>query len=279
MVIAAAFGNRLRKALQNFGVARKSWTTSHVGHGEEPQWEILTDMLEDVIARRPARSIDEVVDLLNDIDAALPATDGLKWFNHLYLSVTEAVRTAVVGGTWNDAPWLTQLDVVFANLYFDALAAGSMDPDAAPAAWTPVLAARQDQGLKKIQFALAGMNAHINRDLPVAVIQTYLANSPGPDRAGARYADYERVNAILETVEGQVKQQFMTGILGFVDAVNGPVDDVLAMWSIRAARDAAWTHAELLWHLRHLPPLQRDFIRTLDGFAGFAGRGLLTHAG
>ena len=52
---------------------------------------------------------------------------------------------------------------------------------------------------------------------------------------------------VLETVEGQVKVQFTTGILGVVDAVNGPVDDVLAMWSIRAARDAAWTHAELLW--------------------------------
>jgi hypothetical protein len=237
-------------------------------------------MLIDVINRRPARTIDEVVDLLQGIDASLPDTDGLKWFNQLYLAVTEAVRAAVVdGGGWNDAPWLTQLDVVFANLYFDALAAGNTNPDAAPAAWTPVLAARPDQSLKKIQFALAGMNAHINRDLPVAVIQTYPAGGSGPDRSSARYADYERINMILETVEGQVKSQFTTGILGVVDAVNGPVDDVLAMWSIRAARDAAWTHAELLWNVRNLPRLQQDFIHTLDGFAGFAGRGLLTHAG
>ena len=236
-------------------------------------------MLEDVIVRKPARSVDEVVDLLKCIDALLPDADGLKWFNHLYLAVTEAVREAVAAGGWNDARWLTQLDVVFANLYFDALGAGDANPSAAPPAWSPVLAARQDQGLKKIQFALAGMNAHINRDLPIALMQTYPKDGSSPNRTDAYYSDYERVNAILERVEAQVKQQFTTGLIGLVDAVNGPVDDVLAMWSIRAARDAAWTHAELLWQLRDRPQLQKDFIRTLDGFAGFAGRGLLTHAG
>jgi len=62
-----------------------------------------------------------------------------------------------------------------------------------------------------------------------------------------------------------------------VDAAAGPLDDVLAMWSIQAARDAAWTHAEVLWNLRDLPDLQKDFLATLDEFTGFAGRGLLTH--
>ena len=47
------------------------------------------------------------------------------------------------------------------------------------------------------------------------------------------------MNGILETVETQVKQEFTTGIVGAVDAAAGPLDDVLAMWSIRAARDAA----------------------------------------
>ena len=236
-------------------------------------------MLETVIRQKPARSIDEVVAMLKSIDEILSDTDGLKWFNQLYLAVTVAVRDAIASGRWNDPAWLGQLDVGFANLYFDALGSGNLNPAAAPAAWYPVLAARPDQRLKKIQFALAGMNAHINRDLPVALVQIFEATGTEPHRGDARHADYERINAILETVEAQVKQQFMTGIIGAVDAVNGPMDDVLAMWSIRAARDAAWTHAELLWNVRHLPRLKNDFIRTLDGFAGFAGRGLLTHVG
>ncbi len=233
--------------------------------------------LENVVAQRPAAAVAEVLQMLADIDQLLADTDGLKWFNHLYLAVTTAVRDAIATGTFNDAPWLSQLDVVFANLYFDALGMGAVDVSAAPSAWRPLLAARQDPGLAKIQFALAGMNAHINRDLPVAIVQLYQAAGGTPDRSDPHYADYEKVNGILETVETQVKQEFTTGIIGMADATAGPLDDVLAMWSVRAARDAAWTHAELLWNLRDLPVLRSYFLATLNDFTGFAGRGLLTH--
>jgi len=233
--------------------------------------------LANVLARRPANTVAEVLQMMTGIDQLVPDTDGLKWFNHLYLAVTTAIRDSLATTTFNDPAWIEQLDVVFANLYFNALALGEVDVLAAPAAWQPLLAARPDPGLAKIQFALAGMNAHINRDLPVAIVQIYQATGGAPSRTDAHYADYETVNGILETVETQVKQEFTTGILGVVDAAAGPLDDVLAMWSIQAARDAAWTHAEVLWNLRDLPDLQNDFLATLDDFTGFAGRGLLTH--
>jgi Family of unknown function (DUF5995) len=235
------------------------------------------NLLENVVARRPASAVADAMQMLTEIDQLLPDTDGLKWFNHLYLAVTTAVRDAIATGSFNDAPWLSQLDVIFANLFFNALGMGAVDVSAAPSAWRPVLAARQNPGLAKIQFALAGMNAHINRDLPVAIVQIYQANGGAPDRSDPHYADYEKINGILETVETQVKQEFTTGIIGVVDATAGPVDDVLAMWSVRAARDAAWTHAEVLWSLRDFPDLRNDFLATLDDFTGFAGRGLLTH--
>ncbi len=171
----------------------------------------------------------------------------------------------------------TTLDVVFANLYLTALRQGTAAVAAAPSAWRPLLLARPDRGIAKLQFALAGMNAHINRDLPVAIVQLYQATGGAPDRSDAHYADYQRVNAVLEAVETRVKAEFATGIIGVVDAAAGQLDDVVAMWSIRAARDAAWTHAELLWNLRQLPKLQNDFLTTLDNFTGFASRGLLAH--
>jgi hypothetical protein len=233
--------------------------------------------LENIVAQRPAVTVANVLQMLTDIDQLLADTDGLKSFNHLYLAVTTAVRDAIATSTFNDASWISQLDVLFANLYFDALGMGAVDVSAAPAAWQPLLAARQDPGIARIQFALAGMNAHINRDLPVAIVQIYQANGGTPDRGDPHYADYDKVNGILETVETQVKQEFTTGIFGVIDATAGPLDDVLAMWDIRAARNAAWTHAELLWNLRDLPALRNDFLATLDDFTGFAGRGLLTH--
>ena len=233
--------------------------------------------LETIVAQRPATSVAQVLQMMTDIDQLLSDTDGLKWFNHLYLAVTSAMRDGIATRTFKDPVWIAQLDVIFANLYFEALALGDVTVSTAPAAWQPLLAARLDPGLARLQFALAGMNAHINRDLPVAIGQIYQATGGAPSRTDAHYADYETVNGILETVEAQVKQEFTTGILGVVDAVAGPLDDVVAMWSVRAARDAAWTHAEVLWNLRELPDLQQDFLATLDDFTGFAGRGLLTH--
>jgi hypothetical protein len=46
--------------------------------------------------------------------------DGLKWFNWLYLQVTQAVEARVASGGFADPAWLAQLDVQFAHLYFSA---------------------------------------------------------------------------------------------------------------------------------------------------------------
>src|SRR6266850_2029423 len=41
-------------------------------------------MLSQILARRPAASIDQVVQIMSAIDANLPENDGLKWFNRLH---------------------------------------------------------------------------------------------------------------------------------------------------------------------------------------------------
>ena len=61
------------------------------------------------------------------------------------------------------------------------------------------------------------------------------------------------MNSLLERVEGEVKADFSIGVVGVVDVLAGRVDDVAAMWNVRAARHAAWTNAEVLWTLRRTP--------------------------
>jgi hypothetical protein len=232
-------------------------------------------MLSELVKVRRATTITDVVDIMELLDRELSDADGLWWFNRLYLRVTLAVRSAVTTTTVRDPAFLERLDVVFANLYFDAIAAGDTDPLAAPPAWRPLFESRHQPGILSIQFALAGMNAHINRDLPAGIVATYLATDGAPGQTGARYADFERVNDLLETVEAQIKVEFSTGIVGLVDSVAGDVDDAVAMWKVRAARDTAWTNAEVLWALRTSPALRDAFFGRLDSFTGFAGRGLL----
>src|SRR5215467_8252060 len=131
--------------------------------------------LASLLPKTPPRSIDEVVAVMTALDSALPDDDGVKWFNRLYLRVTTSVRSTVAASAFQDPAFLTELDLVFANLYFSALATGDTDPAGAPPAWRPLLTCRRASGIARIQFALAGMSAHINRDLPEGIVQAFTA--------------------------------------------------------------------------------------------------------
>jgi Family of unknown function (DUF5995) len=228
-------------------------------------------MLADVIGR--VTTIEDVVSTMHAIDAVLPDDDGVKWFNFLYLKVTEAVQADAA--VWQDWPFLQRFDVVFAGLYFDAVVNWERDRARTPHAWRSLLRERGNLRLARIQFALAGMNAHINHDLAVAL--NHVAESDGAfgPRSGARYLDFLRVNEILERLEAALRDRLATGLAGDIDQALGDLDSVLVMWNVRKAREAAWTHGEVLWHLRTAPPLQRDYLTKLDQLTSFAGRGLL----
>jgi hypothetical protein len=222
-----------------------------------------------------ARTISDVVAIMTALDQELPEHDGVRRFNHLYLEVTRSVDRAVTTETFRDRAFLEALDVTFANLYFDAVAAASLDSARVPAAWRPLFDCRHRAGILPIQFALAGMNAHINRDLPRSIVLTYLSIGGAPVDRDARYEDFGKVNDLLEAVEAQIKADFSTGLVALIDNAAGDTDDAVAMWKVRAAREAAWTNAEVLWTLRATPLLSDNFFSKLDRFTGFAGRGML----
>jgi hypothetical protein len=231
--------------------------------------------LAQIVSAPSPKTVAEVVARLQAIDAALPPGDGVSWFVKLYLEVTRSVGAAVAPGTFRRPRFLTRLDVSFAGLFFDALRRSARDPATTPKAWVPLLEARSQRGIAPIQFALAGMNAHINRDLPVALVATCQELRVDLMSAAPEHADFERVNSVLKTTEARVKAWFATGFVGIVDAALGDVDDRIAMWDVGRARDAAWVQALTLWALRSLPDLERQYLETLDHVVGFAGRGLL----
>ena len=232
-----------------------------------------------LLDRTPVQSIEQALAVMQAIDDDLSDRDGVKWFNRLYLRVTLAVASAVGSRQFNDAAFMTTLDVVFANLYFSALSAGSIGIDRAPSAWRPLLEGRNQSGIARIQFALAGMTAHINRDLPDGIVQSFLALGGDPITGDLRERDFDSINEILERVEGEVKAEFAVGVVGAVDQLGGQVDDAVAMWKVRAARSAAWTNAQVLWGLRGTPRLRDRFFNRLDGLVGMTARGLLLPLG
>ena len=76
-----------------------------------------------------AQDIDGVLERMSAIDAALPAGDGVAYFNRMYREVTRLVADAVRDNEFLAAEFLTRLDVNFANLFFTAYAdAGAERP-------------------------------------------------------------------------------------------------------------------------------------------------------
>ncbi len=219
-------------------------------------------------------TIDDVIAQMERIDASLPYKDGVAYFNRLYLQVTKSVLVASQKTTFEDPAFLDLLDVVFAGLYFDAeatLASGAP----CPAAWRPLIEERAAPR-EPIQFALAGMNAHINHDLPLAVVQTCQQLGIAVDDDSPQHADYERVNAILATVETQVAGWFDSGLIADVeDVVPQHVANALAMWSVVTAREIAWDHARVLWNLRDRADLASAYADLLARSTELSGWAML----
>lgn len=228
-----------------------------------------------------AATVPEVIDRLEAVLAACPPRDGVAAFTRLYLAVTQGVQAELDKVAFADPAFLAELDVVFAGLFLEALAAFERDQHAAPRAWAPLFQGRARTGVAPLQFALAGMNAHINRDLPVALVRAWERHGLVPGTARAQHADFQRVNGLLAAVEAQVKATYLTGWLAVADRLLHRlhrIDDVVAMWNITQARNAAWINGEALWGLRGDARLAAAFLDTLDGTVGFAGRGLLVPA-
>jgi hypothetical protein len=230
--------------------------------------------LEQVLAGKPPGRITEVVARMRAIESTLPPTDGVAAFTRLYRAVTEAIADSGTGTAFEDVRTMRWLEVVFANHYFAALRNAVLGGPV-PRAWQPLFAARAKRGIHPLQFALAGMNAHINRDLPVALVETCLARKLVPRRSSPQQRDFRRVNDVLRATEARVKADLLRGPFALADEALGQLDDVVAMWNVERAREAAWLNSEALWALRPSKRLSADFLRTLDRMVGFAGRGLL----
>ena len=224
------------------------------------------------IPPEPVTSVAGAIARMEAIGAALPARDGLACFNRMYLAVTQAVGADLGRGFFADPAFMTRLDVTFANLYF---AAADTRKDRLAATGRPLAERRGAAGIEPIQFALAGMNAHINHDLPVAVAATCaeLGTAPGD---GPHLADFQKVDALLDAAEEDIRRSFESAPELAADSHLRAVDNLVACWAINSARDLAWHNALVLWELRGDAAARGLFLDGLAQATALASRLLLT---
>ncbi|KMS92872.1 hypothetical protein ACZ91_01935 [Streptomyces regensis] len=211
--------------------------------------------------------VDAVVARMRALDAALPPRDGVAVFNRVYLAVTEEIDRRLDAGEFPDPHAATALDVRFAERYLAAVAADRRPP----ACWRPLFQLRRHPGVRPLQFALAGINAHIGHDLALAVVDA--CRTLGCEPADLE-DEFDRVGDLLVSLEERIREDLMPGPDLF--QIADPLTHLLGSWSLERAREATWAAARALWALRHCADVAEEFTERLDAAVGFAGRMLLT---
>lgn len=224
-------------------------------------------------------TVEGVVARMREIDAELPAGDGVAVFNRMYLTVTERIAELLAGPgadppLFGDPETMAELDIRFAHLWLTAYDAGVAGGDVSRA-WRPLFEARAGDRVP-VQYAIAGMNSHIEHDLPIAVVDTCRARGLDPDDL---HQDYEAVNDVLAQVEAPIRRAFLDEVGQLVDDRLGPVVHLISAWNIDKARDLSWVTVETLWALRRTSFLRGRLLDSLAHTVGMTSRALLTPVG
>jgi hypothetical protein len=156
-----------------------------------------------------------------------------------YLRTTEAVGTALSNGDFEDASWVERWDVVFAEFYLrahDADLAG--DKGAVPRPWR--LAFDAPAELTALRHVLLGINAHVNYDLPQAMLAVISPREFSDSRLlASRHRDHERIDAVLA---GRVKAEdaALAGPRRLLDRALTPLNRFSSRRFLRESRQKVW---------------------------------------
>jgi len=153
-----------------------------------------------IASKGPVNTYAALASRLRALDAELDGADGLVWFNRWYAAVTTALVESSRRHRFDDARFVERLECHAADRYFAALTAHLTDPGSGPSCWEPLFQARSQSDALPIQHAIAGINAHVNHDLPVALVTTCGEIDQAPVRGAPAHADYERMGTILDGV-------------------------------------------------------------------------------
>jgi hypothetical protein len=180
--------------------------------------------------------------------------DNRALFLNCYLLMTNNMLAAIDRREFDDPAWVDQLLCRFADYYFNALEAYERDPATTAAVWRLAHDAARNPDLTAIQKMLAGISAHINYDLVLALADVLRPewDNLTDDRRAARYADHCRVNAVIgrsiDAVQDQVLDPAMP-IIKIVDRLMGPLDEMMMSRLIAHWRDVVWQNAARLLDL------------------------------
>jgi Family of unknown function (DUF5995) len=172
------------------------------------------------------------------LDGLAPEHAHLREFLGTYQRTTLAVGKAVDAGDFEDPEWVERWDVVFAELYVTAL-------DAHLSGGTPTrpwrLAFDAPPDLPALRHVLLGINAHVNFDLPQALLAV-ISDADFTDAAlmASRRRDHERIDTVLARRVAAEDVQLSAQGKSLTDRVLQPLNRLSSKRFLRESRMKVW---------------------------------------
>jgi hypothetical protein len=210
-----------------------------------------------------------VAGMEEDLARLRAADDARRFFHATYLRTTRAVAEEIERGGFADGPWLERWDLVFAQLYVDALAA-DLAGAPVPAPWRVAFdTALRRPDLPPLRHVLFGMNAHINYDLPQALIAVISpAEFDDPAVLRARAADHRHVDdVLLARVSAEDVEMKAVSAPSFVDRLLGPANRAATRRILTESRAKVWANTTVLDRARR-EGWYPDALSELEKLAG-----------
>jgi hypothetical protein len=156
-----------------------------------------------------------------------------------YLRTTRAVGDAIKRARFEDPEWVERWDVKFAELYLQAHDA-DLSGGIVSRPWR--LAFGAPAGLPGLRHVLLGINAHVNYDLPQALLAVISDEEFGdPLLMARRRRDHERVDGVLaERVSAEDDELAASGPRSLLDKVLTPVNRLSSQRFLRESRQKVW---------------------------------------
>ncbi|MFC7655918.1 DUF5995 family protein [Pseudonocardia benzenivorans] len=191
------------------------------------------------------------------LDGMPPGRAAQRDFLGTYRRTTLAVGDAVARGDFEDPAWVEEWDVAFAGFYLTALD-GDLTGGPVPRPWRLAFGARES--LPSLVHVLLGVNAHVNYDLPQALL-VVITDADFTDDAllDRRRRDHERIDAVLSArvaaEDGELAAR----------SARGLVDRALALLNRRASRRFLREARQKVWH--NTVELQKARLAGADAYA------------
>jgi len=168
-----------------------------------------------------------------------------RYFLSTYLRTTQAVGKAIDDARFEDPDWVELWDVKFAELYLQA-----HDADLAPRPWRLAFEASPD--LPALGHVLLGINAHVNYDLPQALLEVISDEDfLDPALMNQRRRDHERIDGVLSArVAAEDEELAATGVRSLLDRLLTPLNRLSSQRFLRESRQKVWHNTTELQRAR-----------------------------